>query len=322
MKVQDISEYFKENYSGLGEIKNVKPLEHTNINSINLYINSSKGNYVLRKFIDGSPPIKIEKMCQIINFCNKNKIKVSKSIKNKKNKYVDPKKKIYITNYYNGSLFHGTNKELIDLAINLALLHRTLKSNKITYNYRTNSAYYKPLTIKEIERLKNKIKPKSRFDKLILKELKHISKYSNKYEIELKKLRQLNFKKQLIHHDLHPGNVIFKKNKVVTILDFLAMRKGVIVEDVSFSSVRFASQYLSSVDKIQNKIDLFLKTYLKYNDVEDLQLDNMKYFFLQKILGRIGYILRKKYFFGSNIWLIDFEKNLNLLKLLNKINFN
>jgi len=178
--------------------------------------------------------------------------------------------------------------------------------------------------LKELHRLKTKINPKSpktSFDRLVLKELKQISKFTNEFEKKSKKMRTIYFKKQLIHHDLHPGNVIFNKNKVIAILDFNTLRKGVIIEDISFAALRFASEHISTIDKIQDEIDLFLESYLKQNEIDNSQIRYMKYFLIQKILGRLGYILRKKYFSELDSWSIDFGKNMKLLKLSNKIEF-
>jgi len=71
-----ISKIFKKNYPNLGSIKSVKPLDHRNINSINCVVNTSKNHYVFRNFTDGSSSKKIEKMCQILNFCITRKVKV------------------------------------------------------------------------------------------------------------------------------------------------------------------------------------------------------------------------------------------------------
>ena len=57
----EIEKYFKKNYPFLGKVKEARSLRHNKINSVNYLISTSKGKYVLRNFVDGSKPEKIEK---------------------------------------------------------------------------------------------------------------------------------------------------------------------------------------------------------------------------------------------------------------------
>jgi len=323
MQPSFVSDYFKKTYPFLGTVKDVTRIGHNNINSINFLIKTSKGSFVLRKFVDDSPPKKIEKICEILEYCVKQKAMVPKPIMNKNKKYVDSKRKLFVTKYYHGSSFRGTSAQLKDVAKQIAFLHKTLSSVPIKYTYRTNSAYYKPLIPSELTRLSRIVRKKSStvFELSIQNGLSRIKKISEKYSKEVKFLNAEKFKKQLIHHDLHPGNIIFNKSRVSTILDFNAMRNGIVTEDISFSALRFASQKSSSLTNIQDKIDLFINTYMKINSVDESELELMKSVLIQKILGRLGFILRKKYFKGVDIWFIDFGKNLQLLELATKLNF-
>ena len=45
-------------------------------------------------------------------------------------------------------------------------------------------------------------------------------------------------------------------------------------------------------------------------------------FLLKMILIRISYILRYRYFKNSDEWIIDLEKNLKYLKLIQQIDFD
>jgi len=119
MQPSFVSDYFKNTYPFLGTVKDVSRIDHNNINSINFLIKTSKGSFVLRKFVDYSPPKKIEKICEILEYCVKQKAKVSKPIMNKNKKYVDSKRKLFVTKYYQGSSFRGTNAELKDAAKSL-----------------------------------------------------------------------------------------------------------------------------------------------------------------------------------------------------------
>ena len=126
------------------------------------------------------------------------------------------------------------------------------------------------------------------------------------------------FKKQLIHFDLHPGNILFLNNKVSGILDFNAMRQGFIIQDVVFSSFRFAILQTNSPLKVQNIIQNFMNLYNENNPIP--KQSEYAFEILQHILlGRVNYILKKRYFFNSNIWINDLTRNITSLILANKI---
>jgi len=321
MKKNEVVEYLKNNYNNIGTIKNVRLLKSRQINSINYVVRSSKGQFILRNYTDGSPPEKIEKMCKILKICSK-KNKVPEPLKNTLDRYVNPKKKLFLTKYYNGHAFAGKNLEFSDVARNLAKLHKTLRNISIKYNYQTNSRFYKILSDSELKKIELKInqkKNKSKFDKVVYNEIKILSKYLKKYQKTLKKIKRLDSKKQLIHHDLHSENIIFGKSKVVVIIDFNSMRKSFIIDDIVFTSFRLALKNSHSVVEIKNKIQLFLKIYQQFNNIDVKQLRNIKFFLLNKILERLSYILRKRYFANSDLWSSDFRKYIKFLKLVHKI---
>lgn len=243
-----------------------------------------------------------------------------KPIKRKDGNFVDSKNRIFLTKFYSGKQFDGSTHELIDLAKNIALLHKILVKYTGTYNYRTNQKFYKILSKYDLQRIKNLIlskKKKKSFDLKVLKNFEFIQKCISEDKIILKKIK--NMKKQLIHSDLHPGNVIFHNNKVVAIIDFNSLKKGNLFEDLAFSTFRFGSYGLKDSEKIKKRIELFLEIYRKYNSFDNKQLFEIGLFFRHMTLYRLCYILRKYYFKNSHLWLRDFDKHLNYLKLEKKI---
>jgi len=315
----DILNQIKINYRNIGQIKTIKRIKHNNINSQNFFIHTTKGQFVLRNFTDGSDSKKIELMCTILQSCSKKRAKVLEPIKNRHQKYVNSKSKTYITKYYPGELFKGTIAELRDLAKNIAILHKILAQNPTKYNYRLSDFNYKILTSDEFEILKKKIKniaKKSTLDLHVIKNLDYLRKCSLN---NINSTMHYKTKKQLIHHDLHPGNVIFNRNKVTAILDFISMRKGLVIEDIAFAGFRFASKNTKSLHEINRKFKLFVKNYKIHNDINENHLNCIDYYFKKEILRRICFILRKKYFANSDIWSSDFQKQIKLLKLSSKI---
>lgn len=324
LKDYQLLDFVKQNYPKLGTFKKIKQFPHKNINSINYLLINAKKNYVLRNFIDYSNSEKIERICRILNYCIQQKAKVSKSIKNKNNLFVDKKNKLYLTEYYPGHLFSGSQKELTDLAKNIAILHKVLATSKIQYNFRSNQQSYRVLMQLELNTIKNKIRKKKyhdKFDTIVLRNFDFISKHS----LEDKKFPYENirskYSKQLIHYDLSPGNVIFNKNRVSAIIDFSTMRKDHTITDIAFSSFRFSEYKNSNLDQIQKKMKIFLNSYQKFNSIDKFYLDHFDEYLKHIFLEKIGYIIRRHYSKKIEPWSIDISNYLKYLKTINKMNF-
>ncbi|MBI2625298.1 MAG: phosphotransferase [Candidatus Nealsonbacteria bacterium] len=317
----DVKSYLGRNYRFLGRSNKVKLL-NKGINSTNWFVSAGKKKYVLRKFTDGSSHEKMEKMCRILDFCKKHGAKVVKPIKRKDGLYIDKRAKLYLTEYYKGEPYHGKSSELKDAAKNLAILHSVLASSKLKYPYQLNQRYYRHLNKGEFNRIEGKIRSKKRqdeFDKKALKSLSYLRKRFQENEYFFNNQNRLLSEKQLIHFDFQPGNVIFNKGKVAVILDLASMRTGSKIEDLGFAAFRFALVNPKGIPGIKRDIKVFLKTYLMYNSIEEKQLEFLKDCFLGLILGRISYILKKRYFSLSDSWSIDFNKILKILKLSEKV---
>jgi len=315
MKNNDLLIFLKNNYS-IGKINSVSQLS-CGPNSENYLIKSNK-NYVLRNYSKNSKIPKIEKMCQILELCLNHGIKVPHPIKNHKGKFTDQKRNLFLTNYYEGEKYRGTTNELKAVAKSIALLHNVLEETKISYKFHTYQHYYRILTkdeLSKIEKLITKKNKKDKIDKTIFQNINFLKNILIKEKEIFELIESLKFKKQLIHDDLHPGNILFKKNRVLAILDFNSMRNGYRIEDVAFASIRFSYNQYSKLEKITQRLNLFVDTYQNYCSIEEDQINMLGNFFIYKILGRLGYILRMRYFRNSNLWITDLEKNINFLKL-------
>ncbi len=316
-----LHQYLKTQYPYFKKIKRIQEITHNNIASTNLLIYSTQGRFILRHFTDDSKPEKIEKICKILKFCIKNNLKVLEPIKNKKQNYVDHHKKLYLTKYVEDSPYMGTNQELSDLAKNLALLHKTLKKSPITFNYNTKKSYYKIISLDELEKIELKIKNKNKdfIDRLLLQKILILKKTVSEFKTKSKDINFKKIKKQLIHYDIHPGNVIFRKKKVEAIIDFNQMRKDDQLIDVAFASFRFSIPFSKSNTQILNKIEFFVRNYNKFNQLTMEEKMNFNYFLKRTILARLSFILKSRYFHNSNTWTIDLEKYLMFLIMINKM---
>lgn len=304
----------------IGKIISIQKIIHNEINSKNFFINSSSGKYVLHKFRDGSSPQKMEKICEILDFCAKNHTKVPIPIRNNKNHFVEKNHSFYLTQFIPGSEISKSTKNLDDLAKQLSSLHIILNKKSFNYNYRIGERFYKNLSKIEFSLLTKKLSKKNNedsFDRLILKNLKFLETLTFETDFE-KQYNKLKFEKQLIHFDLHPRNILFTKNKVSGILDFNAMRRGFVIQDVVFSSFRFAILQTNTPLKIKNFVQNFINLYMNHNPIPK-QSEYAFHILQHTLLGRVNYILKKRYFFNSNTWIDDLTRNLSSLILVNKI---
>lgn len=319
-----VKEFLGKNYPSIKPIIEIKLLKHNNINSINYFVKTTKNTFVLRNLKDSSSIKKIDEICKILEYCKNNKIKTIEPIKNKQKIFINKPYKSYLTKYYEGDIFHGNKLEIKDLAITLAKLHNRLEKYPFKFNHRTNNQFYKILTLDEYDKIIVGIRnnEKEPIDRIVNKNynlIKNTIILNDKYAKEITKNSR---KKQIIHNDLHPDNILFLKNQVNVILDFHSIKNDTILRDVSMAGFRFSAFKQSSYEKIQNNMDMFLENYCKSKQIENIEIEIIFQFVVNEFLRKISYILKKRYFTNSNAWNDALGKNLEFLKLILKIQNN
>lgn len=319
----EASSYIEKNYPHIGSIKSVKKIKHNDINSRNFLASINSGKYVLRYCI-GCDPTKLENLCKILRFCIDNNMRVMEPIKNRNDRFVNRTSNFFLTRYYTGTFFDGSKEALMDLAKELALLHKFLKNVPFTYEGKTIKNFNKILTISELKYIEENISHKPRrdwHDNQVLSNMNLLLEYVNEYRKKSKLLKSIRQSKQLIHMDLIPSNVIFKHKKVKAIIDFAGMKKGWKIDEVSGSSFRFAIFKSDDKVQIQKLMKQFIKTYRKYNTLERTNSSYFELFLKKRVLMKTSYILRKRYYDASDEWTIDLSKNLYFLRILKNLDY-
>jgi Ser/Thr protein kinase RdoA (MazF antagonist) len=319
MMILDISKietYIEKNYPQLKNIRNIE-LVSDNINSKNYLFCAGKDKYILRNFTDKSNPKKIEKICAILASCREEGANVPEPIKNKKKQYVDKSCKIYVTRYYTGNLYTGTQKEIISAGNSLAVLHKSLLHNKIPYNYNTRHSFYKILDLSELQSIKRNISQKKDKTFVDLIVMKYYQKLIDVYDYLKNTSCRATDSKQLIHYDLHPGNMIFCGAKINVIIDFQTMRKDFVIYDIAYASFRLAIKAKSS-NSLSKLIKIFVTSYLQKNSIKIEYLMNYDYFLIKILYKYVSYLLRLRYFYSNNKWSHDIEKFIQFLNVAYK----
>jgi len=320
-QTEQLIKFLKTNYLQLKKITKVSLL-HQHVNGKSYLINSEKGKFILKYFLDNSKPEKIERMCEILHSGSFNS-KVEEPVLNKNGTYVHYKEKCYLTKYYEGNEPQGNIKEMKDLAYQLARLHQSLKKTKIPFNYKTHFRLYLILKKSELKHIHTKILRKKKldqFDRNLLNNIHSLEDCIN-YDLKISLSNKFLHPKQLIHNDLHMKNLLFKNCSLQAFVDFTTMKKGYPIEDVSFCALRFALIKNKKKEKINEIIKPFLKIYQNYNTIPPQHLENFSFFLSHKILSGLSFILKNHYYKSWYLWDCDLEKYFNLLKLVRSENF-
>ena len=205
-------------YNSKFEFKKSKGLE-TNSNNFQKKFKSKK--LLLKKWKKNMRSVEALNIIKLMKWLHSKNIPVQKPLRFNNGEYLLNYKKEFwsIFSFVEGNHFQGNFSEFKNVAKNLGILISTMQYYP-TKNFIKAPKYF---TKYDENILKKMNKKKFNFKK-------NFGKYSNQIEKYLpivvkifKKLKHLNFKnqrKKVNHIDLHPHNIITKKNKIVAFLDF------------------------------------------------------------------------------------------------------
>lgn len=260
----------------LFELYNIKASEIVNlsggwINDKYLITNSDGKQYVLKELsLKKFPKKYFSILCELVKLQKElydNNLLVPNVIQNNKNKLVSNfsnKKTYFLQEYIQGSS-KDFNKlsvaEINDIAFNLALLHKYLKSISIK-KFESDYLAYKNISVlrKELnDRVKQVVSDTKEDYK---KELKLHRKIINDIE-NSKILNKANL--QLIHGDLTPDNIILDNNHVKSFIDFELCRVNTKLQDIGriILSTCFEKNII-----IKEKLVSFIQGYSKIYDLD------------------------------------------------------
>jgi Ser/Thr protein kinase RdoA (MazF antagonist) len=316
---KEVMNYLKNYYPKLGTIETIRNINKNNIRGSKFLVKIKNKKYIFTNYYEDIKPKDMNEIYSIVSYCKENNIRVHEIILNKNKKFVDTKRKCYLLKYYPGNIFHDSKKEIRDIAKNIALMHKALK--QITKkNVRKNSTEYKILTLKELKSIEiNLQKKKLNSHEIIIKnDFNYIKKSIVAHKKNSLLIKKSKMSKQIIHNDLHPKNIIMKKEIVNCIIDFNSMRTGIVIEDIALSSFRFACFYPKSIKQIYQQINYFLKN---YNNVNKIKLDMKIYefFIFDYLLSRLSFILRNEFFNNSSLWFHDYSQFKKFIMIAEKL---
>ena len=212
------------------------------------------------------------------------------------------------------NLKHFNKKKLVSFFKASAYFTKATKHFKPRIKFENKQVYYyikdgQSLFNEKLEKISN-----ARIKKLLSKNREFIYKFILQNKQELDELRYDQLPKQLVHFDLHPGNVNFIDDKVSGIFDFDWIRFDNRISDlagtISMSCYQYGGKNNALYDK--KKIWLGLKTYRKAFGKSEFDRERE---------NKMVKIVLKSYLFFQFLWCTDLALNSQDQKSYEYLNF-
>ena len=246
----------------LGEVKSVRLLSGGMI-SYNYVVKTSKGEFIVRKLgykIEGWWARQKELEFEVVEYLHKKSFpyQIPRFIKNNKGDYISK---------LHGNLFEAyeripgrkivklNDKQFREMAKALAIYHKIIKSFPLREKFRRIDDYKWMLGKYSLLR---KAKPETKLDKLMLNNLDF-------YEDLLKRLLKYDLKQNPLvnHSDFSVYNLLWKKDKLVGVLDFENVSYKPRVSDIAYLLRRM------------NKKKVLVDTYRKHSSLSKEEEGNL-----------------------------------------------
>lgn len=277
---------------------------------------------ILRKHIRINDPQSILLIDKILNYLNKQKIKVPQVIKTKDGDDFFMHQNHYwqLYNFISGDHYRGTRQQLRDIAKQIAKLHRALAKIPLTKEIAQKININTPWEmtgwhkIFKISNLKNQ-----KVGKLVNSHKDLILETANYIQGKSRDISHV--KTQIIRGDLHPHDTLYEGERFKSFLDFEGVRIGELVRDVANALHRFVRQFVVYQNRPWRQtlpigFKTFLKVYQSISPLTNREIRLIPFFIQDETLRKIFRILTRYYLQNNSASLKDgeLEKQLTLLK--------
>ena len=266
------------------------------LNSNNFKIETKSKIFLLKKWNEKLSSSEIQKFLNLNLWLVKKKCLVQIPQKFCNGKYLIKINQSYWSyfNYIDGVHFKGGNNELDSASSYIAKFTKEIikypkKNISKKFKYFSKDDYEIILWMEKNQKKLNNIFGR-RISTLIKKNLLEII-YLFK---TLKKLYKFKLKKQVIHLDLHPHNIIMKDSKVNGVLDIDSCVTGNYLTSLSYSALKLCKQCVvsmgnNSAGRISNR---FLRNLERKFKLEKKDLRNFYIFAMSEVLRRLIYMFK------------------------------
>ena len=223
--------------------------------------------------------------------------------------------------YIDGEHFDGSRIELLEAASNIATLHRALAALPISQEVDdTKEPFFhhnRELLLELLEKFNRPVfQPLIGKLSLTIEEIKEIS-------LEVSRQLPTNLHQQVIHHDLHPHNMLFDRNEStpLAILDFEQIVRSQLLRDIALGMHRFARTHGFLTERqhdigasLKNRAESFLDQYNKIRPHNNQELKWLITILRDECLDRVTIVLSKFVDKPSPQLTAELKKQLTLLK--------
>jgi hypothetical protein len=305
-----LTKFIKEKIFKNKKIKNLSIYKNSGleINSNNFKILCNKKLYLLKGIETcNQKKNQISNNINLINWLKKNKTPVPSQIKFFNDSYIiNFRGRNWILNsFVEGNHFKGNKKEFHDIIKKICSTTKLLKRypNKMNLKIHNISISHlnKIITIMS----KNKKKWVKFFGKKQSDNLSNYWKEINDIIDNLKSINYDNKNLQLVHVDIHPHNIITKKNKLISFLDFESWMLSSLKEALAYGGFKLCRQVVLKNKNLLVKKSIGKEYISKINKYygSSIKLDNNFLLICEKvILERLVNIFKFNLFNKNRQW--------------------
>lgn len=340
-EIKSDKNFFNEilkNYFVNFKIIRIFQLDRPEINSQNykiiLELDGKRTIYLLRQYRVLSDKKQIEFYLQFLRSLYNQNLPVSQPVVNLKNNFlVVADKKIYsLFVFINGNYFVANKPSLASVAKSIARIHKRFnevesnyvggikKFSKKSYTYFNKIRNYSKRDFESVFKIIENKKKKSSIDLALLASRDSVWRTLDEVG-KLKKEKKLP--SQIIHSDLHPHNILMKNNKVMSVLDFDAVRLSEQARDVAVAVLRFGRQFILNKNLKKARVmapqikNIFLENYIKYNNLSTKEMKLMPLLLKDEFLRKLLFVLNGVYKDNNLTWANDLVKFISSLEEIN-----
>lgn len=229
--------------------------------------------------------------------------------------------KLYcLYDFIDGEHFDGSQDEISETALNLALLHQAqalLPFGEIQETTGFLIRHDRGLLLNLLD-LASQTVPCDDFERIV-------SEVTDELKEESERTQALNLEclpVQAIHQDIHPHNLLFYPDKrLAAFLDFDSIIISQRARDVAYAMHRLARTYGPSTERkndigvdIRKRAEIFLEAYLSASQLTDDEIKALPYLISDHALVKIVRHLERHYLERNTIWDFDLPKKIACLR--------
>lgn len=299
-------------------------LEEQGVNSENYKLSLNSNNqeriFLLRRIKAMADPEQISFYLELITKLDRYGVKVSKVIPTSEGSLWTKQAEgnFALFDFLEAHHFSPTKQSLKNVAQEVAKLHLAFNKlekpdiEKITRWSRQVKAYFNRVTSyspEDWQQIALKVtakENKNEIDELVLEKIPGFVATTQTVQSQSASIK--NIPVEIIHSDLHPHNILMKKEEVAALIDFDTIRPSQQARDIAFVIYRLGRQFLAKEPAVKTAAqaielrDIFLQSYQTVKPVTDEELSLMPLLLKDDYLTKILHVLRMVYEEDNYTW--------------------